>query len=663
MMSYIRLTKGLQDKGQLISEKENPTKYVKQETDYYTSIYKYTNEQFNLFKKQGGSVAGIEDVYTETLYFDIDKENDLMASKNTAVQILDRVLSEGFEGDAINVYFSGNKGFHITVNLKERLTPEQHRIIASRLAEGISLLDFSIYNPSRIFRLVNTKHPKSGLFKIVLTPDEFTNSSIQDITELAKTPRETKENHSKSDIPPKFKPEVLTIKKQETRQLPDIMPGGNLINWEKKPVYLTNCRFALLNGHFLEGSRRSAFMSLAASFKNQGFPKETAEGLLSGVIEKQAQYSKSLNQFSDFFEEKELTQIVEEVYSPEWRNGQFTCKKEGTWLYQYCQGLGENRCRHDKIDDAATVKIHDVTDYFQKYADSYDKNILYTGIPKLDEKWKLMVGTSNAILAAPGAGKTSLSLQILKNNSEKGINCLFFSYDMYFASVYSRMLQQTQGWTHDQIFAMYKNNKDAVNKANVELREKYKNVNFCFKSGQTIDQIKQTIRNTQNEINDKIKLVIVDYSELVITDVSDMTQASARVAQGLRELAINEEVCVVVLLQPTKAYSNPADEFGIAAAAKGSGSIQQSLTSLIGCSRPGFDPLDKTGAKDQYFNITCLKNRNGGMFSLDFCWDGVRGTISEMDDADEIILSEIRKERELAKEQRGRGIVLGGGNK
>ncbi|NJO64177.1 MAG: hypothetical protein HC836_40200 [Richelia sp. RM2_1_2] len=85
------------------------------------------------------------------------------------------------------------------------------------------------------------------------------------------------------------------------------------------------------------------------------------------------------------------------------------------------------------------------------------------------------------------------------------------------------------------------------------IQREYANVDFCFESGQTIEDLHRTIKHTNEKNPDnKLKLVIVDYNELVITNISDPTQSSALVAQRLRQIANEEEVCIITLLQPSK---------------------------------------------------------------------------------------------------------------
>jgi hypothetical protein len=99
---------------------------------------------------------------------------------------------------------------------------------------------------------------------------------------------------------------------------------------------------------------------------------------------------------------------------------------------------------------------------------------------------------------------------------------------------------------------------------------------------------------------------------------------------------------VVTLLQPSKLYSNPAEEIKTYQASKGSNSIPQSVSLLLSISRPGFSV--RHPERDKFLTVNALKNRNGGLFSLDMGWSGVSGKVRELSKAEKEELEEIREE-------------------
>jgi replicative DNA helicase len=219
---------------------------------------------------------------------------------------------------------------------------------------------------------------------------------------------------------------------------------------------------------------------------------------------------------------------------------------------------------------------------------------------------------------------------------------------MFHSALYMRMVQNATGLDQDTIYHIFNTDQKKVSEINRKLSDIYKNVRFCFKTGQTPDEIDDTILDTEDKIGRKVKLCIFDYNELIISTMSDGTAASAQVAQRIRQTANEKEICALQLLQPSKNYSSPGDEIVNFNAAKGSSSIVQSLTLMLGCSRPGFDP--RRPEQDKYFNITCLKNRNGPLFSIDLSWNGLKGSIGKLEDHQRAELEALRAAKEAEED-------------
>lgn len=646
LMYYNRFCTGLNDKGRLIGAEllrelldANPNP----EDDQYVSIFEYNDTHYKQFVDTG-TVAGITDVTTPKLVFDFDCKDDLEKARKDAVEVIARLNLRAIKNKSISIYFSGSKGFTIEALTNLRINPVQLRQLCIKdFGNGLVTLDSSLYNASRILRLPRTKHQNSGLYKIALSYSDLQTLSIDEIKERAKD-LSNSENFKKvpADLANNFLPIITAEQKKPTQTV-----SQGFLDFTLKPKYLTNCRWSLQNGYFAEGSRDMAFLCLAATYKNQGFHLEHTYRLLKGVAELQATNYKC-ERFSD---EELYNNVITQVYSPTWNGGQFTCREIG-WLQTYCQALGHNACKHTSTD--LTVKAKDVYKLFEDYAVKYEDNVLYTGITSLDEKSKLMVGTTNTIVGPPGVGKTSLMLQVLSHNSAQNIPAIFFSYDMFHSLMYMRMIQRETGLQQDRIYDIFKHDKKKSLEIQALINQTYKNVEFCFKSGQTIDEITETIRVTQDKIGQKVKLIVIDYNELIITDhISDATASSAYIAQKVRQIANEEEVCSLMLLQPSKLYSRPNEIITSFNSAKGSSSLAQAQTLMLGCSRPGFDPVRPE--RDKFFNISCLKNRNGGLFNLDFKWDGLRGLISDLTYEESIELEAIRAENEEESEGNNNG--------
>lgn len=644
-MQYIRFSENYKI-NKLIPDTDNPLKHVKDKNKpYFISMMKYDQTQYDEYLKTN-TLSGMHGSKTNRIWFDFDDENDLPQAAADCADVVGSLMAEGVLEESIRISFSGNKGFGIIVETKNEYTIEQVKSFCFALAESLPTFDTSMYDHQRIFRLDLTKNEKTGLYKMPLTLEELRTADIDNIKEMAKVDPTEDEIKGIQDyytissfkIPDQYL-NVQTIKpKIKEVQILD----NTEIDWSRKPKFLTNCRWALQNGLFSRGLRSQPLLALGSTYKNLGFDLDHVYRLLKGVAVIQSKRTGD-----ERYPDTEIyNNVVIQVFSDKWGNGQYSCKKPDNFLHDYCKSLGVHKCDH-KEDRDLVVSPDGVHNLFKKYANEYDKNVLSTGIGQLDDRMKLMVGTSNGLLAPPGVGKTSLSLSILNHNSLVDNKSIFFSYDMFHSALYMRMIQKHTRLQQEEVYDLFRNNDQKTIEIFRKINDNYKNVKFCFKAGQTPDEIEETIKHVQDSTGEKVKLIIVDYNELVVNNMSDSTASSAATAQRLRQIANEHEVCVLTLLQPSKNFSSPADEITNFNAAKGSSSIVQALTVMLGCSRPGFNP--RKPDQDKFFNITCLKNRNGPLFSLDFGWHGLSGTIDELSSEAENELEELRRVKENAE--------------
>ncbi len=103
--------------------------------------------------------------------------------------------------EAVHVYFSGAKGFHLLVDARAlgRIVPSRdlHRLFARMRLEILyalpdaarNLFDLVIGDKVRLLRLPNTRHAGSGLFKIPLSGDELQRCPAAEICALGRAPR------------------------------------------------------------------------------------------------------------------------------------------------------------------------------------------------------------------------------------------------------------------------------------------------------------------------------------------------------------------------------------------------------------------------------------------------------------------------------------------
>lgn len=161
----------------------------------YLSHYCFGPEMQTHQKANWGSVAGYTGAtWCKWLVFDIDKPN--LGDALTDVRKLVAYLHDRYPEleDAIPIYFSGSKGFHVLLPLVNSPAPSTtfHHVAkafcTALAADAGVTIDTSIYDIAHIIRLPNTKHPKTGLFKRRLDFEELVMLDADGVRRVSRHP-------------------------------------------------------------------------------------------------------------------------------------------------------------------------------------------------------------------------------------------------------------------------------------------------------------------------------------------------------------------------------------------------------------------------------------------------------------------------------------------
>ena len=199
--NYIEIvTNGIQNRGEIVKLPEGKSNYDldyygKEVTDSFHSAFLHT-EDYHIYRDLDGRKRGYNgNVFSECLFWDLDN-TDLKLARNDTIELVERLCV--FHKENINIYFSGNKGFHViyicpelnllrdTVDFNDKL-----KNICSYIAKGIESFDDKIYDKTRILRTVNSKHPKTNLYKIKISIDELYTLTREQLFELASKQRKS----------------------------------------------------------------------------------------------------------------------------------------------------------------------------------------------------------------------------------------------------------------------------------------------------------------------------------------------------------------------------------------------------------------------------------------------------------------------------------------
>ncbi len=634
---YVRLCKGLDDKGRLVPKSEVFEYIDDPSKDWYISLYSYNDQHYAKFQEIG-SVAGITDVKTERLVWDFDGA-DLADARNDVVELTGRLIAQGLTTDQINIFFSGNKGFSVEIETTSEFSPAEFKNITRNLSKELETRDSKIVNASRIFRVPNTVHASSGLYKRPLTLTEVTELSIPNIRELAKNPGDyevqqvqlpkviTATADQESEVKPEYNPEMLAE-----------------LDMSLKPKNMPACKYAIQSGFAPKGARSSAFQALAAHYKAQGLHKDAIYGLLKSV----ARVTYQRDPAAGLFPKEEIwNNVLGPVFSPTWKGGTYACK-DHEFLQQVCPVRGSRQCGIGKKEPL--VKIEGVSSTFNTYATNVDKNTVKTGIIPLDKKLRMMTKSHVVIAGTSGSGKTSLALNILANTSDSGVKSIFASMDMPDVLVFQKIAQRVKGYTDAQIYEMYKTKSPKIKELEDAIGRAYKNVSFDFRRGISLDELRTNLLDAKYKAGDDLKLVVYDYLNKISGPFSDENANMAYIAPKLADLADESETLIITLAQVGRAKGGPGTPLLDSRVAKGSSAIEESATSLLGVWREGYNT-----DSDKFITVAGLKMRMGQEFKLDLRFQGSTSLIAELSGEEQDELDILRERNKETKGDDGGG--------
>jgi len=466
----------------------------------------------------------------------------------------------------LRIAFSGSKGFHVTIPINaicENPQPKEdfykiYKGIAEDLASDFKFVDFSIYEPKRLFRLTNTINSKSGFYKIPLLYDEL-EMTIDEIKQLAKKPR---------------KIEQLPISEIEVvKRLNELYNKWNETNFTQ-PITLQSKRsdiLELLENGATEGNRHTALIRIVGTLKKKNLDYDFILVIL-----------KQWNELND---------------PP----------------LDYDRLENESKRAFNKVIQAIPeiLNLKQAGQIYRDYISKIDSCKVKTGYDSIDTKIRgLMPGETMCILGKTSVGKSAFLQNIGLNFAKtSGEPVLFFSMEMPITSVYERTLQIETGLTGYEIENAVKRGDDDIKvKANLVFND-LPNFYIIAKSGLNLEQISQFISFAEQNISHKkTGLVLIDYLGLVRGSGKDLYEQTSRVARGIKDLAKEMDVPVIFLSQVTKQYTE-YDELQINSA-RDSGSVDEASDFVLALWKEK-DKREEQPDIPQMLGI--LKNRKGGL--------------------------------------------------
>lgn len=247
-------------------------------TDVYSTLFTYDNsnqEESNLFGP---------------LYLDLDMKFDNEEEYKKLKFDLNLIITSLWEDykipkEYINLYFSGNKGFHIIIsptvfNIKaDKKLNMYYKAIAEDLNKSTinKIIDTRIYDCKRLIRLPNSINAKSGLYKVPITYKDAITFTFEEMKEYASEKRNLKLNIGKYV---KQAEEKLNNFKQEIEAIDKKRREKRKMNVDISEVKLSPCISNILINGAMEGQRNNTAVILASSLFQAGVCYEQTEQIL-----------------------------------------------------------------------------------------------------------------------------------------------------------------------------------------------------------------------------------------------------------------------------------------------------------------------------------------------------------------------------------------------
>lgn len=194
-------------------------------------------------------------------------------------------------------------------------------------------------------------------------------------------------------------------------------------------------------------------------------------------------------------------------------------------------------------------ELMDVLDWIQKIGDSNNRLIgINTGYNKLNYLTGGFQGGDLITLAAPtGHGKTSLGLEFAFTASREQIPVGIFSMEMTVKQLGIRALQNISRTDLNVIYQrkLNSNEWEAIQEACTLIHKM--NIHISDEGGINISEIKSRTKRMIRESG--IKLLIVDYIQLINTKASGIEESIRNITTELKSLAMNENIPVIGISQ------------------------------------------------------------------------------------------------------------------
>jgi KaiC/GvpD/RAD55 family RecA-like ATPase len=628
---YRRLTRTVADKGKLYPVDQVESNITDRSIDWYCSPFIYGEDALEYFKSHNNSINGYAgEVYTDSLYWDLDAEGDYKKAHQNLMKLAYKLAELGY-GAGLRVFFSGNKGFHLFLETTRKFSPVETANICYNLTKAaevdLDVFDASVYNVNRIFRIADTKHQKSGLYKVELDLSEVEGKPEKEIREIAKKPRQITFKVEKQDVTALYEtynkvPETPKTKLQLVRPASDDAPAPEEI-LAHVPKGKRRCVHLLENGYFGPGEREVVCNYLAAYHRYSGYDKEQSMAIIATALEKRKRIYPEVKEFTEL----EFLRPISQVFDNEnYRGGIYKC--HDVKISKWCGLAG---CEHKQAHGQKLFRAEDLCEVYMRYGNEAQLQYPKTGLKWLDERIRLRPKNFSMINGANGSGKTSLAVQIMENLNRQKIYNIMFSMDMADSSLFEKLGARFTSYTQEEVeraFNIHTRDINIMNTVMTAIKDRLPYTIFDFTSAVTSEQIVDTINNANAQFGIRIEVAFIDYAGKLTADAENSYMSATHNALTASDNAKQTNCHLIYLSQVSREQGDHTTPMRTSRVAKESGAWEENATCVINCWRPLADGANPD--YDVYMHLYIGKNRSGRIEEGVFMWEGVRGFIRDI---------------------------------
>ncbi len=542
--------------------------------EYYRSIFLY-DEGMKEYAKNKKSVSGYSGNHiADYLHFDFDGTDLDLVKKETEKFIKHLNHNYDISYEQIEIYFSGSKGFHISIPFKLFCNPinpsadfyKIYKSLAVEITQGFDFIDSSIYESRRLFRLPNSINKKSSLYKIQLSQMELRDMSIDQIKEMAKTKRKLPKNSDQTELLVNPKLELLFNK----------FNFGSISALQGSKINNSNyLQFDEILQGVTEGNRNNSALKVIGLFISKGFDKNLTYSMLKLW---------NANNFPPL-DDEELRALVSKSFD------------------RYSKNI-------PNANDFVLYDLKSAGNKYQEFIKGLSQLSAKIGFESIDKKIRgISPGEICCILGKTSVGKSAfLEFVALYNAIHLNKPVLMFSLEMPVEGIFERACQAKWNMTGLEVEKLFQENILEANDKTLELHKLIPNFYCCEDSGLDLKSIEERIIWAEKEhYKEKTGLVVIDYLGLIRGQGTSIYEQSSNIAREIKNIAKRVDVPIIYLSQVSRSYDLKS-ALDISAA-RDSGAIEEASDFILGLWEDGnAEKMDF----ERKVKLAILKNRKGG---------------------------------------------------